>query len=101
MVLSLRSIGRCPRMSTERSEPYHARLPHPSLFVGARCTFEFQDHSVDARRRHLEEPLEVSLCWGRAVDLRVGVDEGEILALQVSDGSSVGGSARGRIDMIG
>jgi transposase len=43
---------------------------------------------VNARRRHFEEPLEVGLGWRGPVDLRVGVEEGEVLALQASDGSS-------------
>jgi hypothetical protein len=60
-----------------------ARLAFDETFA-----FKLQHHPVDARRRHLKEPLEVSLCRRGSVDLRVGVDEGKVLALQVSEGSS-------------
>lgn len=44
--------------------------------------FELQDHLVNRRRSHLEEGLHVRLGRRPAVDRAVGVDEGEVLALQ-------------------
>ncbi len=42
---------------------------------------EREDHVVDRRRRDLKEPLEVRFGRGLSVQERVGVDEGEVLAL--------------------
>jgi hypothetical protein len=39
------------------------------------------DHVVDRRRRDLKEPLEVCFGRGLSVQQRVGVDEGQVLAL--------------------
>ena len=42
---------------------------------------ERDDHVVDGRRRDLKEPLEVRFGRGLSVQQRVGVDEGQVLAL--------------------
>ena len=46
---------------------------------------ELDDHAVDAGRGDAEEALHVGLGWGPAVDEGVGVDEGEVLPLLVSE----------------
>jgi len=42
---------------------------------------ERDDHVVDGRRRDLKEPLEVRFGRGLSMQQRVGVDEGQVLAL--------------------
>jgi hypothetical protein len=42
---------------------------------------ERNDHVVDGRGRDLKEPLEVRFGRGLSVQQRVGVDEGQVLAL--------------------
>ena len=42
---------------------------------------ERDNHVVDRRRRDLKEPLEVRFGRGLSVQQRVGVDEGQVLAL--------------------
>ena len=46
---------------------------------------ELDDHPVDARRRNLEVALQVGLGGRTAVDLGVGVDERQVLALQLRE----------------
>ena len=48
--------------------------------------FEGEDHLVDGGRSNGEEVLEVALGWGTSVDLGVGPDEGEVLALLFGEG---------------
>ena len=49
-------------------------------------TFEGFDHLVDAWWGDAEEALHVGLSRGSAVDQRIGVDEGEVLALELGEG---------------
>ncbi len=43
--------------------------------------FEREHHLVDLRRRHLKESLQIGFGRRPAEDQRVGVDEGQVLAL--------------------
>ena len=49
------------------------------------AAFESEDHLVDGRGRDPETALDIRLCGWVAVHLRVGVDEGQVLALRVRE----------------
>ena len=49
------------------------------------ATFESEDHLVDGGGSDPEMALDVRLCGWAPVHLRVGVDEGQVLALRVRE----------------
>jgi hypothetical protein len=48
-------------------------------------TLQLDDHSMDGRGRHMKEALHVGFGGGTIVQQRVGMDEGEVLALLVCE----------------
>lgn len=53
------------------------------------ASLQLQDHSVDGRWCHLEVPLHVSFRRWTAVELGVGVDKRQVLALLVREVSHI------------
>ena len=50
------------------------------------ATFEGKDHLVDGGGTDREMALDVRLCGWASLHARVGVDEGQVLALRVREG---------------
>lgn len=71
------------------------RACHPWLAADEAMSFKGLKHVVDARRRGAKETLEIALGGGLAMDCGVGVDERQVLALQVCPLNGVM-SCRGR-----
>jgi hypothetical protein len=61
---------------------------HSGLAADQAGAFQGQDHLVHGRRGDLEMALHVGLSRGAAMDARVGVDEGQVLALPVGEALS-------------
>jgi transposase len=64
------------------------------------AAFKFDNHAVDAGRRHAEEPLHVGLGRGASVEDGVAVDESEVLALLVGEWRSGRRTGHALIDVI-
>ena len=62
---------------------------HPGLAADEACAFEGQNDLVDGRRCDAEAALDIGFGGGAQVDPRVGVDEGEILPLGLSEAGFV------------
>ena len=58
---------------------------HPGLTADQAGALQGQDHLVHGRRRDLEMTLHVGLGRGAAMNAGVGIDEGQVLALPVSE----------------
>jgi hypothetical protein len=58
----------------------------PRLAANEACTFESKDHLVDRRRGHAEVALHLPFGGRATMHARIGVDEGQILALLGGEG---------------
>ncbi|MCC2653299.1 MAG: hypothetical protein K0Q60_3465 [Microvirga sp.] len=58
---------------------------HPGLTADQAGALQGQDHLVHGRRRDLEMTLHVGLGRGATMNAGVGIDEGQVLALPVSE----------------
>jgi hypothetical protein len=67
-----------------RNENFDAAW-HAGLPANESRAFEGEDHLVDRRRGHTEVALHLPFGGRAPMDARVGVDEGEILALLGSE----------------
>jgi hypothetical protein len=68
-----------------RGDQYLDASRHPGLTADQAGAFQGQDHLVHGRRSDLEMTLHIGLGRGAAMDAGVGLDEGQVLALPVSE----------------
>jgi hypothetical protein len=71
-----------------RGDQYLDASRYPGLTADQAGPFQGQDHLVYGRRSDLEMALHVGLGRRAAMDAGVGVDEGQVLALPVSEALS-------------
>jgi len=68
-----------------RGDQYLDASRHSGLAADQAGAFQGQDHLVHGRRGDLEMALHVGLSRGAAMDAGVGINEGQVLALPVSE----------------
>src|SRR3979490_66226 len=71
--------------AARRGDPWEERnldaARHARLAANETCAFEVEDHLVDGGRGYTEVALHLALSGRASMHARVGVDEGQVLAL--------------------
>jgi hypothetical protein len=81
-------LGMAEEGQAFRGDQYLDASRHSGLTADQAGAFQGQDHLVHGRRSDLEMALHVGLSRGAAMNARVGVDEGQVLALPVGEAVS-------------